>query len=50
MIGTIIQTQFLVNGDYAGASALSAILLAGVLFGIFLYARLLGSRTIEEYI
>ena len=31
-------------------AALSAILLAGVLIGIFLYARLLGSRTIEEYI
>src|SRR4029077_15285759 len=50
MIGTIIQQQFLVNNDYAGASALSAILLAGVLIGIFLYARLLGSRTIEEYV
>jgi len=26
------------------------ILLAGVLIGIFLYGRLLGSRTIEEYV
>jgi len=50
MIGTIIQTDFLVNQDYPAASALSAILLLGVLIGIFLYGRLLGSRTIEEYV
>jgi len=50
MIGTIIQQDFLTNQDYPAASALSAILLAGVLVGIFLYARILGSRTIEEYI
>jgi spermidine/putrescine transport system permease protein len=50
MIGNIIQSQFLINSDYPAASALSAILMAGVLIGIFLYARLLGTRTIEEYI
>ena len=50
MIGNIIQNLFLINGDYPGASALSAILMGGVLVGIFLYARLLGARTIEEYI
>jgi spermidine/putrescine transport system permease protein len=50
MIGNIIQSQFLFNSDYPAASALSAILMTGVLIGIFLYARLLGSRTIEEYI
>lgn len=50
MIGTIIQQDFLTNQDYPAASALSAILLAGVLVGIFLYARILGSRTIEEYL
>jgi spermidine/putrescine transport system permease protein len=50
MIGTIIQSDFLVNQDYPAASALSAILLAFVLIGIFLYSRILGSRTIEEYI
>ena len=50
MIGTIIQNDFLINQDYPAASALSAILLAFVLIGIFLYSRILGSRTIEEYI
>jgi spermidine/putrescine transport system permease protein len=50
MIGTVIQNAFLVNLDYAGGSALSAVLLAIALVGIFAYARLIGSRTIEEYI
>ena len=50
MIGTVIQNAFLTNLDYAGGSALSAILLAIALIGIFAYARLLGSRTIEEYV
>ena len=50
MIGTIIQNDFLINQDYPAASALSAILLAFVLIGIFAYSRILGSRTIEEYI
>ena len=50
MIGTVIQNAFLVNLDYAGGSALSAVLLAVALVGIFAYARLLGSRTIEDYI
>ena len=50
MIGTVIQNAFLTNLDYAGGSALSAVLLAIALVGIFAYARLLGSRTIEEYL
>jgi spermidine/putrescine transport system permease protein len=50
MIGTVIQNAFLVNLDYAGGSALSAVLMAIALIGIFAYARLLGSRTIEEYL
>ena len=50
MIGTVIQNEFLVTLDYAGGSALSAVLLAIALVGIFAYARLLGSRTIEEYL
>ena len=50
MIGTVIQNSFLVTLDYAGGSALSAILLAIALVGIFAYARLLGSRTVEEYL
>lgn len=50
MIGTVIQNQFLVTLDYAGGASLSAILLVVALVGIFLYARLLGSRTIEQYL
>ena len=50
MIGTVIQNAFLTNLDYAGGSALSAMLLAIALIGIFAYARVLGSRTIEEYL
>jgi spermidine/putrescine transport system permease protein len=50
MIGTVIQNAFLTNLDYAGGSALSAVLLAIALIGIFAYARILGSRTIEEYL
>jgi spermidine/putrescine transport system permease protein len=50
MIGTVIQNAFLQNLDYAGGSALSAMLLAIALVGIFAYARLLGSQAIEEYL
>jgi spermidine/putrescine transport system permease protein len=50
MIGTVIQNSFLVNLDYAGGSALSAVLLAISLLGIFAYSRLLGARAIEEYL
>ena len=50
MIGTVIQNEFLVNLDYPGGASLSAVLLAISLLGIFLYARLLGSRTIEQYL
>lgn len=50
MIGTVIQDQFLVNSDYAGGASLSVVLLAISLLGIWLYARLLGSRAIEQYI
>jgi spermidine/putrescine transport system permease protein len=50
MIGNIIQNQFLVFSDYPSASALSTILMAAMLLGVFMYARALGSRTIEEYV
>jgi spermidine/putrescine transport system permease protein len=50
MIGQVIQTAFLTNSDYPTASALSAILMVAMLIGIFAYAKILGSRTIEEYI
>ena len=50
MVGTVIQNSFLVNFDYAGGASLSVVLLAVSLLGIWLYARLLGSSTIEEYL
>jgi spermidine/putrescine transport system permease protein len=50
MIGNIIQQEFLVNFHYPQAAALSFILMAVLLIGIFAYARVLGSRSIEEYV
>ena len=50
MIGNIIQTQFLTNNAYPIASALSFVLMGGLLIGVFLYARVLGTENIEEYV
>lgn len=50
MIGTVIQNSFLVTSDYSGGAALSVILLAVSLVGIWLYSKFLGSGTIEEYV
>jgi len=50
MIGNIIQYAFLTAGDYPMASALSVILMVGLLVGIVAYARVLGTRQIEEYV
>lgn len=50
MIGTVIQNAFLQSLDYAGGAALSTVLLAVALLGIFVYARILGSRAIAEYL
>lgn len=50
MIGTVIQNTFLVTGDYAAGSALSVVVLVISLVGIWLYSRVLGSRSIEEYL
>jgi spermidine/putrescine transport system permease protein len=43
MIGQVIQAQYLDNQNYPTASALSFALMAIMLVGIFLYARLLGA-------
>jgi spermidine/putrescine transport system permease protein len=48
MIGNIIETLYISNSQYPQASALSSILLAALLIGIFLYARLLGTRDVLE--
>jgi spermidine/putrescine transport system permease protein len=50
MIGNIIQEQFLQNRYYPTASALSFVLMGSLLIGIFLYARILGTRNIQEYV
>jgi spermidine/putrescine transport system permease protein len=48
MIGTIIQSRFLINNDYPLAAALSFILMAVLLAGVLLYARVLGTEEVME--
>ena len=50
MIGNIIQLKFLQDFDYPTAAALSFILMAALVIGIVIYARVLGTRQIEEYV
>jgi spermidine/putrescine transport system permease protein len=44
MIGNVIQREFLQNNDYPEAAALSFILMVGILIGVILYARALGTE------
>jgi spermidine/putrescine transport system permease protein len=44
MIGNVIQSKFLVITDYPQAAALSFVLMAAILVGIAVYARLLGTE------
>ncbi|MFC4536602.1 ABC transporter permease [Sphaerisporangium dianthi] len=48
MIGNIIQTEYLTNNDYPVGAALSFTLMAGMLVGIFAYARALGTENVLE--
>jgi spermidine/putrescine transport system permease protein len=48
MIGNIIETLYLTNSDYPHAAALSSILLAALLIGIFAYAKALGTRDVMD--
>ncbi|HEX6515910.1 MAG TPA: ABC transporter permease [Nocardioidaceae bacterium] len=48
MIGNIIETLYLTNSEYPQASALSSILLAALLIGIFAYAKALGTRDVMD--
>jgi len=48
MIGNVIQTQYFTNLNYPTAAALSFILMAILLVGVFLYARLLGTDEVLE--
>ena len=50
MIGNVIQRAFLNDQNYPLASALSFILMLILLVGIILYARVLGTRQIEDYL
>ena len=44
MIGNVIQARYLKVTDYPTASALSFILMAAILIGVILYARMLGTE------
>ena len=48
MIGNVIQSKFLVVTDYPQAAALSFVLMAVLLLAIFIYARALGARNLQE--
>jgi spermidine/putrescine transport system permease protein len=48
MIGNVIQTQYLTFNDYPLAAAMSFMLMAALLVGIFAYARTLGTEQVLE--
>lgn len=48
MIGNVIQTEFFTNLNYPTAAALSFILMAGLLVGVFAYARALGTDDVLD--
>jgi spermidine/putrescine transport system permease protein len=48
MIGNVIQNQFLVNFDYPTAAAMSFILMAVLLIGGSIYARVLGTEDVTS--
>jgi len=47
MIGNVIQRLYLVNNDYPQASALSLILMAGILVSVFVYRRVLRGQELS---
>ncbi|MGH2740389.1 MAG: ABC transporter permease [Actinomycetota bacterium] len=44
MIGNVIQREFLTNNDYPEAAAISFLLMAAILIGVAVYARVLGTE------
>jgi spermidine/putrescine transport system permease protein len=48
MIGNVIETLYLTNSQYPEASALSSILLAALLLGVFAYAKALGTEDVLD--
>ncbi len=49
MIGNIIQVQYVQNANYPLASALALILMATLLVAMAIYAKVFGTRTLQEY-
>lgn len=50
MIGNVIQTQYVNNANYPIASALALILMVALLVAMGVYARVFGTRTMQEHI
>ena len=48
MIGNVIQNRFLTQNDYPEAAALSFTLMAAILIGVAVYARLLGTEELTS--
>jgi spermidine/putrescine transport system permease protein len=48
MIGNVIQSRFLTANDYPTASALSFVLMAGILVAVAIYARVLGTEELTS--
>lgn len=48
MIGNAIETEYFTNTNYPMASALSFILMAALLIGVFAYAKVLGTRDVLD--
>ncbi len=48
MIGNVIETEYFTNTNYPMASALSFILMAALLIGVFIYAKVLGTREVLD--
>jgi spermidine/putrescine transport system permease protein len=50
MIGNIIQTQYVNNANYPIASALALILMVTLMVAMAVYARVFGTRTLQEHV
>ena len=48
MIGNVIQNRFLTQNNFPEASALSFILMGGILIIVIVYTRLLGKDSLEH--
>jgi spermidine/putrescine transport system permease protein len=48
MLGNVIQNRFLTQNDFPEASALSFILMAGILITVLIYTRVLGTEQLTQ--